>query len=213
MLFADREDAGQQLARRLRAFRESDPVVLGLPRGGVIVAREVAEALSAELDVLVVRKITAPGQPEFAIGAVTARGNRVLHEGALRRIALPPGYLEDETAARQAEAVQREHVLRSQRAAVSLRGRQVLIVDDGIATGMTMMAAIADVRAAGAAQIIVATPVIARDRVTALMQAADDLFKIAAPASFEAVGNYYVDFRQTTDAEVSAALTMYARLA
>jgi putative phosphoribosyl transferase len=207
MRFKNREQAGEQLARKLIAYRGKNTVVLGLPRGGVPVAGRIAGALGAPLDVLVARKIGAPGQPEFAIGAVTAKGTRVLNEALLRHFLLPPGYLEEATRVQQAEAQKRETRLRGLRPRVPLTGKTVILVDDGIATGMTMQAAIRDVRREHPGLIVIATPVIAPDSYETLMIQVEGMIVLAVPETFEAVGQFYEDFRQTTDEEVQALLT------
>lgn len=207
MMFDDRADAGRQLAAKLSSWRRPDTVVLGLPRGGVVTAREVARFLEAPLDIRVARKIGAPWQPEFAIGAVTARGTRVLNQEALRMLLLPPGYLDRATAAQQAEAQDRERRLRDGRPALPLAGKTVILVDDGVATGMTMLAAIRDVRADGPARIIVAAPVIAPPTVPELANEADAVVAVATPEPFMAVGMFYASFSQTTDDEVRAILS------
>jgi putative phosphoribosyl transferase len=206
MPFRNREEAGQRLAQALRAFKGTDAVVLGLPRGGVAVARPVAEALGVPLDVLVARKIGAPHQEEFAIGAVTARGTRVLNDSVMRRLFLPPGYLDAETERQRKVAEAREQQLRGLRAAVPLKGKVAILVDDGIATGMTMRAAIADARAQGPSKLVVAAPVIAPDTYYDLQGLADAVVAVEVPQVFYAVGQFFEDFAQVTDEEVSQLL-------
>lgn len=210
MRFVDREDAGRRLAERLAGMCEGDLVVLGLPRGGVVVAAEVARALGAPLDVIVARKLGAPGHAELAIGAVTARGTRVLNTRALRYMALPPGYLEAETARQREEADRRERVLRGVIPAQPLAGRIAVVVDDGIATGMTMEAAIRDLQdlppAERPAEVVVAAPVIAPDTHMWLSEEVDRVVALALPLDFMAVGAYYDDFSQTSDDEVRQLL-------
>lgn len=206
MMYADRREAGRLLAERLRAHRGAGTVVLGLPRGGVVVAKEVADALDAPLDVVVARKIGAPGYQEFAIGAVTAGGERVLYDEALRRMVLPPGYLDAATAEARREAVRREHELRGDRPPLALAGKTAIVVDDGIATGMTLRAALKDVRAAGPARLVVAAPVGAPETVAALRPLVDELVVPSLPPGFRAVGEFYLRFDQTEDAEVRALL-------
>jgi putative phosphoribosyl transferase len=206
MIFQDRTQAGLQLAKRLLAYQDCSPLVLALPRGGVPVAQPIADALHAPLDVLVARKIGAPGNEEFAIGAVTARCTRVLNERVLRHYMLPPGYLEAKTQEQKRVARDREEDLRGLRAAVELRDRTVILVDDGIATGMTMRAAIADVRARSPRTIIVAAPVIAPDTYNELQAVADDVVSLQVPTDFYAVGQFYATFPQVSDEEVRAIL-------
>jgi putative phosphoribosyl transferase len=206
MVFRDRLDGGRRLAERLMPYRGQDVVVLGLPRGGVVTARPVADALGAPLDVLVARKIGAPGQEELAIGAVTARGTRVLNDAVLRFAMLPPNYLESETERQRQVAASREQTLRDFRPAEPLTGRVVVLVDDGVATGMTMRAAIADARAQRPAELVVAAPVIAPDTYQDLLALADTVVAVAVPQEFYAVGQFYRDFTQTTDEEVRRLL-------
>jgi putative phosphoribosyl transferase len=206
MLFRDRRDAGRILGERLHRFAgRPDAIVLGLPRGGVEVAFEVARALDLPLDVLVVRKLGVPGHEELAFGAI-AHGVLVLDEiaGALT--------LSDETIRRIAseetrELERRERVFREGRAAHDLRGRFVLLVDDGLATGSTMRAAARAVRAHGPAGVVVAVPVAARSTAEDLAREADEVVCLATPESFHAVGQWYQDFTQTSDDEVRKLLT------
>lgn len=211
MGWRNRTEAGRALADALAAYRGRDVVVIGLPRGGVVVAAPVAQALGAPLDVRFAKKIAAPGQEELAIGAVTAAGERVLYEDLLRRLFIPPGYLERATAEARRVARAREQDLRGLCPAEPLRGRTVILVDDGIATGMTMFAAIADVAAEEPAEIVVAAPVMAPSTADELARRADRVVALECPAGFMAVGQYYADFRQTEDAEVRALLTGAAR--
>lgn len=208
--YRNREAAGRLLARELSEYRGQDVVVLGLPRGGMVVAAPVAEALGAPLDVLVARKIGAPTNPEFAIGAISSHGQVVLNDAALRHVALPPGYLDEEADRQRRLARQREAALRGMRPMEPLAGKTAILVDDGIATGMTVMAAIADLRAAEAARrpraIVVAAPVIAPDTLRTLARQVDRVVALAAPDPFYAVGQFYEDFTQTTDEEVQALL-------
>ncbi|HEY9722565.1 MAG TPA: phosphoribosyltransferase family protein, partial [Oscillatoriaceae cyanobacterium] len=177
----------------------------------VVLARPVADALGAPLDVIVARKIGAPGNPEFAIGAVTARGTRVLNERVLRQVMLPPGYLQQATEAQREEAERREAMFRGLHGHVPLAGKTALIVDDGVATGMTMFAAIADARAAQARRVVVAAPVIAPDTYQELLRQADAVEALEVPADFFAVGQFYENFAQTTDDEVKALLSAGTR--
>lgn len=215
MMYHDRQDAGRALAGALGKYRGQDVVVLGLPRGGVVTAVPVAEALDAPLDVLVARKIGAPGNPEFAIGAVSSHGQVVLNEAALRFVVLPPGYLEAETERQRAVAREREARFRGTRPMVPLGGKIALLVDDGIATGMTVRAAIADLREAAPdrrpAKIVVATPVIAPDTYQLLAPQVDEIIALDVPEGFYAVGQFYRYFEQTTDEEVQALLRARVR--
>jgi putative phosphoribosyl transferase len=223
-VFTDRVDAGRQLAARLsRRFRDAGPVparqpgeplqlgpdrpvVLGLPRGGVPVAAEVARALDGELDVLVVRKIGVPWQPELAVGAVGEGGVQVVNEGIASGCALTPGQLEELASRARAEVEARVRQLRAGRPAVPLAGRTAIVVDDGVATGATMRAAVEVVRAHGAARVVVAVPVAAAEAVEALRASVDELVVLLEPVDLGGVGLWYADFTQTTDAEVASLL-------
>lgn len=206
MMWRDRTDGGRALAQALMAYKGRDVVVIGLPRGGVVVAAPVAEALGAPLDVRVAKKIGAPGQEELAIGAVTSSGTRVLHEELLRQMLLPPGYIAQATEAARLSAHAREQDLRHLRPAEPLKGRIVILVDDGVATGMTMFAAVADVATEDPAEIVVAAPVMAPHTAEALAARVDRVVALSQPRDFMAVGQFYQDFRQTEDAEVRALL-------
>ncbi|MBM3268032.1 MAG: phosphoribosyltransferase [Candidatus Sericytochromatia bacterium] len=205
-MFADRTAAGRQLAEQLRGVVGREAVVLALPRGGIPVARPVAAALGAPLDVLAARKLGFPGEPELAIGAVTARGHRVLHDELLRNVVLPPGYLAAETARQTRRAAELERRLRDGRTPEPLADREVVIVDDGIATGMTVRAAIADVRDRRPGAVIVAAPVIAYTTYLALSQLADRVVAVLVPAEFRAVGEFYRNFDQVEDAAAARLL-------
>lgn len=188
------------LAERLAEHPLTDPVVLGLPRGGVPVAVEIARVLDAPLDVLVVRKLGFPGHEEFAMGAVGEDGARVLDQRVAAGVA--PRDLEQIETRETMEIGQRVARFRDRRPAVDLRGRTAIIVDDGVATGATARAACAIARARGAAVIVLAVPVAAPDSLAELADAADEIVCLYAPAGFMAVGMHYVDFRQVEDTEV-----------
>jgi putative phosphoribosyl transferase len=204
--FVDRVDAGRRLAQALLHHRGTDALVLGLPRGGVPVAAEVASALDAELDVLVVRKLGVPGHEELAMGAVAGRGLRVLNDDVLSHLDLPDDAVERATAAAARVVAEREHAYRGDRPAPRLRGRRVLVVDDGLATGATMRVAVRAVTGAGASPVVVAVPVAPAPACDALRSLADEVVCLRTPASFVAVGAWYDDFSETTDDEVRAAL-------
>ncbi|MFB7408470.1 phosphoribosyltransferase family protein [Streptomyces sp. NPDC056202] len=206
MFFSDRTDAGRQLAARLGHLKGHDVVVLGLPRGGVPVAAEVADALDAPLDICLVRKLGVPQQPELAMGALGEGGVRVVNERVLHEAGV---------GARELAAVEeREHVVLDQRArryrgsrpSLPLEGRTVLVVDDGLATGATALAACRVVRARGAARIVLAVPVAPRGWTARLGGEADETVSVHAPEVFSAIGQFYRDFTQTPDAEVVACL-------
>lgn len=211
MVFPDREQAGKLLAERLKEFQAVNPEVLALPRGGLPIGRQVADTLGAPLGVVVARKIGAPGNEEFAIGAVTARGHRVLNEHALRHLMMPPGYLERVTEAQRRVAEEREARYRGVKMPLDLRGRTVILVDDGIATGMTMRAAIADVRAQEPAQVVVAAPVMPADTYEEMSRLADRIVALEVPEEFYAVGQFYADFTQVSDEEAEALLAAKTR--
>lgn len=205
--FVDREEAGRALGRVLRGrFPDEQVVVLGLPRGGVPVAAQVAAALGAALDVFVVRKLGTPGYPELAMGAVASGGVRVLNDDLVRRLRVSEHDVERVTAAEREELLRREHRYRPGRPPVDVAGRTALLVDDGLATGATMLAAVEAVRAAGAERVVVAVPVGAPESCRRLAAVADDLLCLHEPAGFGAVGSYYLDFGQTSDDEVEQLL-------
>lgn len=201
--FRDRVDAGRRLAERLGAYAgRRDVVVLALPRGGVPVAVEVARTLGAPLDVLFVRKLGLPGHEEYAMGAIARGGVQVLDEDVVRRHGLSPADVAAVVHRETAELRRRELRYRGDRPFPDLRGRVVVLVDDGIATGATMRAALAAVAKAGAARIIVAAPTVAADAAPDVAQGADEVVAVVTPADFDSVGEWYEDFRQTSDEDV-----------
>ncbi|MGZ9931021.1 phosphoribosyltransferase family protein [Streptomyces sp. NC-S4] len=202
MLFTHRAEAGERLAEALRHLRGEDPVVLGLPRGGVPVAYRVARALGAPLDVIVVRKLGVPYHRELGFGAIGEGGVRVLSEDIVRGSRLEPQDIEAVERAEQAELVRQARRFRGDRPRVPLDGRTVIVVDDGIATGATAAAACEVVRAQGAARVVLAVPVAPPDAVARLGPAADEVVCLATPHAFRAVGEWYQDFSQTPDEEV-----------
>jgi len=205
--FADRQDAGRALAAQLAAYRLRDDVlVLGLPRGGVPVAREVAIALHAPLDVFVVRKLGTPGHRELAMGAIASGGIRVLNDDVINALRLPPAAIESVTAEEAQELVRRESVYRDGRPLMDPSGRIVIIVDDGLATGSTMKAAVQALRALHPQRVVVAVPVGPRDTCRELAAFADEVVCAVIPESFSAVGQWYDNFEQTTDEEVKDTL-------
>lgn len=207
MLFHDRREAGRQLARKLLSYAGcADVLVLGLPRGGVPVAFEVAQALRLPLDVFIVRKLGVPGYEELAMGAIASGGVRVLNEDVVARLANAERTLEDVTARETRELGRREAEYRAERPALDVRGKTVIVVDDGLATGATMRAAVAALRQRGVAKIVVAVPVGAPDTCAEFESEADEIVCVNTPQSFHGVGQFYEDFSQTTDDEVRSLL-------
>jgi putative phosphoribosyl transferase len=205
--FSDRVDAGRRLARRLEHFRGADVVVVGLPRGGVPVAFEVAQHLRAPLDVIVVRKLGVPFQPELGMGAIGEDGIRVINDEVANMAGVTPGEIALVERRERAELNRRARLFRGDRPRVSLRGRTVIIVDDGIATGSTARAACRVARAHEAARVILAVPVAPPDWAARFRGEADELICVATPEPFFAIGQWYTDFSQTSDEEVLGCLT------
>ena len=210
MIFADRVEAGERLAVALARFKGADAVVLAIPRGGVIVGEAVARALGLPLDVVVPRKIGAPGNPELGLGAI-APGVRVLDRWLIERLGVSQGYLEREIEAQEREIERRERTYRAGRPPVDVAGRGAIVVDDGVATGGTAVAALRWARGAGASPVVLAVPVAPPASVDRLAAEADDVVVLATPEPFFAVGEWYRRFDQTTDEEVIAALARVAR--
>jgi predicted phosphoribosyltransferase len=199
MRFEDRRDAGRRLAERLRGFRGQDVVVLGLPRGGVPVASEIARALGAPLDVLVARKLGAPFQPELGVGAIAEGGVEFLDGRSLAMLRLRPEDLADVVSREREELARRVALYRDDREAIDLRGRTVILVDDGLATGVTARAALRSVRLREPALCVLAAPVCAPATGRALSAEADQFVCLLAPARFAAVGEWYRHFDQVDD--------------
>jgi predicted phosphoribosyltransferase len=206
MRFADRADAGRALAAAVASRGFADPVVLGLPRGGVPVAAEVARALGAPLDVLGVRKLGAPGRPELAIGAIGEDGARVLDDDLVAALQVPPPAIASLTEREEAELARQLARFRGARARRSVRGRIAIVVDDGLATGSTASAAVQVVRARDARAVVVAVPVASTEATTRVGAIADEVIVLTTPPRFVAVGEWYDDFSPTSDAEVLACL-------
>jgi len=204
MGFADRREAGVRLAEALSSYEGADAVVLALPRGGVIVGAEVARRLGLPLDLAVAKKIGHPLNPEAAIGAVSEDGVRVLH-GEIEAL-IDPGWLEKEVAAKEAEAAGLRRRYMGERLAESLANRTAILVDDGIATGFTMVAAAESARKRGAAKVVVAVPVSAQQTAERFRTLVDDFVAVEIPPDLYAVGAHYEDFRQITDEQVIDAL-------
>ncbi|MGH8100553.1 MAG: phosphoribosyltransferase [Chthoniobacterales bacterium] len=202
-MFADRAEAGQLLAQQLQHYAgRNDVIVLGLPRGGVPVAYEVARALRVPFDVFIVRKLGVPGFEELAAGAIASGGVRVLNDDVMRSLPHADAIIEAVTETEKGELERREQSYRDGRPAPQLRDRVVILVDDGLATGATMRAAVKALRQAGAARIVVAVPVGPPETCREMADEADEAVCVTAPELFRAVGQYYQDFAQTTDDEV-----------
>lgn len=206
MLFTDRRDAGQRLARRILALELDQPLVFGIPRGGMVVAHEVSQALKAPLDILIPRKIGAPGNPELAIGAVAQDGTVVMDRELVAALGVDRTYIEDEVARQVAEIERRLRTYRQGRPAHQVAGRTAVVVDDGIATGATVLAALRGLRSAHPGRVLLAVPVSPPDTLARLQQEADQLVCLATPEPFYAVGQFYRRFEPTADEEVIGLL-------
>jgi putative phosphoribosyl transferase len=217
MIFHDRRHGGRVLAEKLlpRYANRSDAIVLGLPRGGVPVAYEVARALGMPLDVFVVRKLGTPGQEELAIGAIAAGGTVVLNEALVRALAIPPDVIRDVTARETGELLRREREYRAGRPWPEVRNCTVILVDDGLATGASMRAAANALRQKNAARIVIAVPVAGVETCDELRHEVDEIVCAQTPEPFYGVGLWYEDFAQITDAEVrnllASARELYAQ--
>jgi putative phosphoribosyl transferase len=214
MRFHDRVEAGRELAERLQHYaHRRDVLVLGLPRGGVPVAFEVAEALDAPLDVFLVRKLGVPGHEELAMGAIASGGVRVLNPEVVAHLAIPAQAIEQVAVREQQEMERRERLYRDGRAPPAIEGRTVILVDDGLATGSTMRAGIAALRRLNPARIVAAVPVAAPEVCEQLSGEADEMVCARTPEPFYAVGLWYEDFGQTSDDEVRELLARARRRA
>ena len=211
MMFDDRVDAGRRLGARLRDLRDEPVVVLGLPRGGVPVAAEVARALGAPLDVIVVRKLGVPFQPELGMGAVGEDGVRVINPEIVRGAGVSADELAAAEARERAEVARRARRYRGQRPRRALDGRTAVIVDDGVATGSTARAACQIARALGAARVVLAVPVAPPGWQDRIGLDADEMISVVTPTPFHGIGQFYADFSQTTDEEVVARLSPPAK--
>lgn len=207
--FADRSDAGRRLAAALTHYANNPAVrVLGLPRGGVPVASEIALALKAPLDVFVIRKLGVPGEPELAMGAIASGGVRVLNYDVIGRLRIAPDAVEAVALREGLELARQLRSYRPRAELLDIKGRIVILVDDGLATGATMRAAVTALRKLIPARIVVAVPVGAREICAVLNQEADEVVCLYTPHPFKAVGRWYRDFRQTTDDEVARLLNL-----
>ena len=206
-LYEDRRDAGCALVPEIQGCELHDPIVLGLPRGGIPVAYEIALAIDAPLDVLVVRKLGVPFQPELALGAIASGQVRVLNEQLLEQIpGLDEALIEEIVARETAELTRRENLYRGDRPYPELRDRDVVVVDDGMATGSTMRAAAEAVRSTDPAKVLIAVPTASADAVTLVADIVDQVICLDSPSPFFAVGYFYRNFGQTTDDEVRSLL-------
>lgn len=206
MLFEDRRDAGRKLAEKLGTYRAMKGIVLALPRGGVPVAYEVARALRLPLDIMLVRKLGVPGHEEYAMGAIANGDIEVLNQDVIDTLDIPPATVQAVAERERAELRRRNSVYRGGRPAPDLKDLLVIIVDDGIATGADMRAAVEAADAQGAFHIVAAAPVAARQAMATLRSVADEVVVVAAPQPFVGVGGFYRDFSQTSDAEVQRLL-------
>ena len=210
--FRDRTDAGRRLAERLVRYADQKPVILGLPRGGVPVAAEVARRLNAPLDVFVSRKLGAPDQPELGIGAVAEGGVRILNARIVEHLGISEGYLDLSTRRELAEVERRVRLLRGEgRPGPQVRGRTAILVDDGLATGVTARAAILALRQRGPRRLVLAVPVCPIQTAQLLAPEVDDFVCLKVPEDFVAVGHWYRDFDQTTDRQVMEILAQARR--
>lgn len=202
MVFRDREEAGRKLAGALKEFKGKDVVVLGIPRGGVVVAAQVASTLNARLDLIVTRKIEAPGEPEYALGAVTQEGDVILDRQTAKSLGASKDYLDIQVAQKRAEVKERMQKLRGNEPYPSLEGKEVIIVDDGIATGSSVGAAVMSVRKRNPKRITVAVPVAPAGVVEALSADGNHVVCLETPDEFLAIGEFYAEFDQVEDSEV-----------
>ena len=208
MLYRNRNDAGRQLAARLASFRGSDPVVLALPRGGVPIGAEIARALDAPLDIVLVRKIGVPFQPELALGAIVdgEEPELLIDNQLMTMLAIPERYVEQQRLRQLKEIERRRRLYLEGRPPAPVAGRTAIVVDDGIATGYTMRAALRAIRRRGPARLVLAVPVAPPETIAALAAEVDEIVCLSTPEYFGAIGQFYADFRQIDDAEVVALL-------
>lgn len=204
MVFEDRRDAGRRLADKLEVYKGTDAIVFGIPRGGVVTGYEVAEALDLPLDIVVPRKLGAPGEPELAIGAVApwGDGQALIDQTAVRYLGVTQEYIERETQNQLDEIDRRLREFRGTTEPPDIKGKTVIVVDDGIATGYTIQAAVMALRKLEPAKLIIAVPVAAPEAVNRLSEFVDEIHVLHTPVQFLAVGHWYRNFEQTTDEEV-----------
>jgi putative phosphoribosyl transferase len=210
MYFKDRQDAGHQLAAKLMKYKNQlDCLILGLPRGGVVTAAEVASQLHLPLDIICARKVGAPHNPELAIGAVTETGEGYFNQDLIDYLRVTAGFLKTAIEVEKQEAQRRLKIYRQNRPSLVLENKTLILIDDGMATGATMKAAIRSVKASGAAKIIVAVPISAHETFEEVKQEVDDCISLDIPVPFYAVGEFYQNFSQTTDEEVIELLSLH----
>lgn len=210
-MFRDRKDAARQLAEAMKGRKLHDPLVLAIPRGGVVTGAFLARKLGAELDVVLSRKLRAPGQPELAIGAIAEDGQVYLNHHAQEYLNAPQDYLIEERRHQLAEIARRTRLFRAARPQANVMGRSVIVTDDGIATGSTMIAALRAVRAQKPRELIVAVPVASPERLEEVRQLCDDVVCLLSPEDFWAVGQFYEDFAQVEDEEAVRLLRDFPR--
>lgn len=202
MTFKDRTDAGRQLASKLRKYADTDSLVIAIPRGGVVVGYQISNELHIPLEIIIPRKIGAPMQPEFAIGAVAGRDILMINKEVIQHLDIPQNYIIDEAKRQRQEIVRRDQVYNAGRERISPEGKTVILVDDGIATGYTMIASARVIKKMNPARLIIAVPVAPPDSIPMLKSEADEVIVINTPSPFHAVGEWYDFFDQTTDEEV-----------
>ncbi len=212
-LFRDRSETGMRLATAVKDLAGDDLVVLGIPRGGVVVAEVVARELHAPLDVVVTRKIGAPGEPEYAIGAVTQEGEAIVDRQAAESLGATPEYIEAQIGAKRAEVAEMTRRLRGDAPFPSLQGKVVLLVDDGIATGSSVGAAVLSVKRRKPKQVVIAVPVAPRGALETLSEDGTKVVALQTPASFLSIGQFYADFGQVQDEDVKAILRRHGKSA
>jgi len=206
MLFSDRSEAGERLAARLEIYRGREPLILAVPRGGVVVAGPIHEAIGGELDLIITRKIGAPHQRELAIGATSGDGFIMLNDELISRIGIFPDYIKKAAAKEQAEIARRLKLYRGERSLPQIEGRLVIVVDDGVATGYTMLAALRSLREQKPAELALAVPVGPPETFDRLKNEVEALVYLEAPVDFAAVGQFYRSFDQVSDDQVVAIL-------
>jgi len=206
VLFRNRVEAGQRLGEALKDLKGRDVIVLGIPRGGVVVASEVAEALGAPLDVIITRKVSPPGEPEYALGAVGQDGEVIMDQKAAVSLGVDKGYLEAEIARKRVEVRERTLKFRGERPFPSLAGKVVVVVDDGMATGSSVSAAVLSIKKRGPKEVVVAVPVAPSDAVETLTEDGNRVVCLETPGAFFAIGEFYGDFEQVDDEEVREIL-------